>query len=213
MRTLMLAAITAGLSWLLLGPPAMAREDVPGIALQARTVTVYDYSGDGWTPHVAGMVSAYNAVMARPFPWLSYRRMTPTSCRDVKQRKNSLTVCITDAVLRNAGGGIRWSPDAPHIGTHSMFVVQGDAPPVEWDATYLQNVVCHEMMHALTGIQDNYWIDDAGVVHWRTGPEDSCVWGHNTTPGSWDVAYAQRVYQKYGPSERRDERRHKHRHH
>jgi hypothetical protein len=50
------------------------------------------------------------------------------------------------------------------------------------DAT---NTVCHELMHAVTGINDRY--------HRR--PQRSCVWGSPPTPGRFDVVYARNVYE------------------
>jgi hypothetical protein len=50
------------------------------------------------------------------------------------------------------------------------------------DAT---NTVCHELMHAVTGIKDRY----------QRRPQTSCVWGSLPTPGRFDVAYARRVYE------------------
>ena len=50
------------------------------------------------------------------------------------------------------------------------------------------NTVCHELMHAVTGIKDRY--------HRR--PKTSCVWGSLSTPGRFDVAYARRVYKPRG---------------
>lgn len=50
------------------------------------------------------------------------------------------------------------------------------------DAT---NTVCHELMHAVTGIKDRY--------HRR--PKTSCVWGSLPTPGRFDVTYARKVYE------------------
>jgi hypothetical protein len=50
------------------------------------------------------------------------------------------------------------------------------------DAT---NPVCHELMHAVTGIKDQY--------HRR--PKTACVWGSLPTLGRFDIAYARNVYE------------------
>ena len=48
------------------------------------------------------------------------------------------------------------------------------------------NVVCHEFMHATTGIPDNY----------GARPDTSCVWGDLSAPGSFDAQYAHQVYKQ-----------------
>ena len=50
------------------------------------------------------------------------------------------------------------------------------------DAT---STVCHELMHAVTGIKDRY----------RRRLKSCCVWGSLPTPGRCDVTYARRVYE------------------
>jgi hypothetical protein len=47
------------------------------------------------------------------------------------------------------------------------------------------STVCHERMHAVTGVRDRY--------HRR--PKTSCVWGSLPTPSRFDVAYERRVYE------------------
>ncbi len=52
------------------------------------------------------------------------------------------------------------------------------------NARFAANTVCHELMHAVTGIKDKY---DSRL-------STSCVWGNLPTPGRFDVAYARKVY-------------------
>jgi hypothetical protein len=61
-----------------------------------------------------------------------------------------------------------------------------DPKPGEYYDWALDNPPCHEMMHALTNILDNY----------GAAPDTSCVWGSLTNPGPFDVAYLKRVYDK-----------------
>jgi hypothetical protein len=53
------------------------------------------------------------------------------------------------------------------------------------DPLHATNTVCHELMHAVTGIKDRH--------HRR--PKTSSVWGSLPTPGRSDAAYARRVYE------------------
>ena len=46
--------------------------------------------------------------------------------------------------------------------------------------------ICHEFMHATTGIPDNY----------GAHPDTSCVWGSLSAPGSFDAQFAHKVYAK-----------------
>ena len=55
------------------------------------------------------------------------------------------------------------------------------------NARHATNTVCHELMHAVTGIKDR--------CHRR--PKSSCVWGSLPTPGHCDVTYARRVYEPH----------------
>ena len=49
-----------------------------------------------------------------------------------------------------------------------------------------QNTVCHEMLHALSGVNDG-WSRDG-----------SCVRGTLDAPGPWDVAFLEQAYQRHG---------------
>lgn len=195
MKSLLLA-----LTLLLMAPDALAVATAPnkGAALQTRTVKVFDYSGVGWQFLVAGMVAQYNAAIGKPFPRLIYRRMGSALCDDVRQRRDALTVCMTESILRGASGGMLTSPDHPRVGLRSIIVLEGDAPPPDWGQDWATSVLCHEAMHALTSIRDDYTIEPNGQWHWNTPGLDSCVWGDMMALGSFDVAYAERVYRKYG---------------
>jgi hypothetical protein len=181
MRTLMLTSIAAGLSWLLFGPPSAA--SAVGVAWPGRTVVVYDHSG--WS-EVAPMVEAFNAVRPKRAPRLIHRDLSGQPCR---KHRRGITVCEA-AILDDAAGtfSLVYEDGWAERGTIRLLV---DALHGE-----RQRIVCHELMHVLTGIGDRYAVDpETGVV---TGPypDQSCVWGILPHPGPFDVAYAKRVYGK-----------------
>lgn len=53
------------------------------------------------------------------------------------------------------------------------------------DTRQASDTVCHELMHAATGIKDRY----------GRHPKTSCVWGSLPSLGRFDMAYARRVYE------------------
>lgn len=201
--------LVSGILWVLFGSVAVAIAPGSESALQAKSVVVYDYSSDPWAPFVVEMIARFNAAMGRPFPELVYRRMTPSLCNDVPQRKNALTVCLSETVLRGAGGGMDTERRNPHAGTKAIIVLDTAGPPT--DQTRSTYVLCHEAMHALTGIPDNYTIAADGSWTWNTAGVDSCVWGDRETLGSFDISHAKHVYERFGPS--RDTHRNRSHHH
>jgi hypothetical protein len=153
-----------------------------GVAWRGKTVTVYDYSG--W-PEVPEMVAAFNATMPTTAPRLRHRAMSG-KCH---KHRTGITVCEA-SILDDAAG------------TFSLVYEDGWAERgvirLLTDALHGERtrIVCHELMHVLTGIGDRYVRDpETGIV---TGPypDQSCVWGILPSPGPFDVAYAKRVYAK-----------------
>jgi hypothetical protein len=165
-------------SWLLLGPPAAAREP----AWQRNRVVVYDYTSAAWGGVIAQTVAEFNDMLPKNAPRLIYVRRTAVPCEAIPTRRrkgDSLVVCSTTLIV--------------HAGqTAGPRLVQlADAP-----INPLAGTACHEFMHALTGIGDNYVLGIDGGWTWITPGLDSCVWGWSTKPGSFDVAYAKKVYGK-----------------
>jgi hypothetical protein len=133
-------------------------------------IVVIDRTGPGWTDAVRKTVANFNAVMPPNGPRLVYQRAA-AGCEDVD-------VCSGDA-SGNLGLTWFWATDPPGVG----HIVLTDTLPI-FPLPKL-NIVCHEMMHALTHIGDNY---DAR-------PQTSCVWGSILTrPGRFDVARLQETY-------------------
>jgi hypothetical protein len=172
MRTLLLALLG-----LLLAPNALAAPLVWG----EQSVRVLDYSTSQWDGLVAGMVDEFNVMLPESAPQLVYRRMPQRACEDLKPRPyfGAIVVCSVST--------------APFVGMTG--VLHDDTTIVETrvmlnDAAFFNtrdatNTVCHELMHAVTGIKDRY----------DRRPKTSCVWGSLPTPGRFDVAYARKVYE------------------
>jgi hypothetical protein len=157
-------------------PDAMAAPPV----WTAKSVRVLDYSTPKWDGLVSVMVDEFNAMLPTTAPRLVYRRMRERSCQDLANRvfTSAIVVCSV--------------PTAPFVGMTSMWA--GSTSMVDtrillndqgfFNARYATNTVCHELMHAVTGIPDRY----------DRRPKTSCVWGNLPTPGRFDAIYASKVY-------------------
>ena len=173
----MMRAFVVALCVLLLAPDALAAPTV----WSEKSVRVLDYSTAKWTGLVEEMIGEFNGMLPESAPRLVYRRMPERACQNLKPRP------IVGAII------VCSMPAAPFVGMTG--VLHDGTTIVETrimlnDKLYLNtrqatNTVCHELMHAVTGIKDRY--------HRR--PQTSCVWGSLPTPGRFDVAYARRVYE------------------
>ncbi len=173
----MVRAFVLTLCVLLLAPDALAAPTI----WARKSVRVLDYSAAKWTGLVEEMIDEFNSMLPEPTPRLVYRRMPERACQDLNPRPivGAIIVCSV--------------PAAPFVGMTG--VLHDGTTIVETrvmlnDRLYLNtsqatNTICHELMHAVTGIKDRY--------HRR--PRTSCVWGSLPTPGRFDVAYARKVYE------------------
>ncbi len=173
----MMRALLLALLGLLLAPHALAAQLMWG----EQSVRVLDYSTSEWDGLVEGMVDEFNGMLPESVPRLVYRSMPQRACQDLKPRPyfGAIVVCSV--------------PTAPFVG---MTGVLHDGTTIVETRVMLNdemffntrsatNTVCHELMHAVTGIKDRY--------HRR--PKTSCVWGSLPTPGRFDVAYARKIYE------------------
>ena len=152
-----------------------------GAVWTSKSVGVYDYTGAAWRPIVATTVAEFNAMLPARAPSLFYQAMAETPCDQISQQlhRGGIVVCTVPALA---------SDDEP--GRTEFFVNQGRLSRVRimlseaTDPGLRDNAVCHEFMHATTGIPDNYF----------ARPNTSCVWGDLSAPGSFDAQFAQKVY-------------------
>ena len=173
----MVHALLLALVVLLLAPDALAAP----VVWAETSVRVLVYTTPRWDGLVEGMIDEFNGMLPEAAPRLVYHRMPQHACQDLKPSPfvGAIVVCSVATAPFEAMTGVL------HDGTtivetrvmlnDRMFLNTRDA----------SNTVCHELMHAVTGIKDRY--------HRR--PRTSCVWGSLLTPGRFDAAYARRVYE------------------
>lgn len=157
---------------------------IPGMADSRRgkrVIVVYDYTSPSWLETVREVVDAFNAIMPKRGPRLKYRRMDHKACDDLRTMPKAIQICTAPELPQPALGYATNAVWREGRWMWSLIWLKDPTPysPDPW-------IVCHEMMHALTGIPDNTDPDFAG--------EDSCVWGMRDGPGSFDVEWLQKVY-------------------
>ena len=161
------------LAMLLFAPQAMA-----GKIWEDKKVPVYDYSG--W-PEVPQTVAEFNAVLPKKAPSLAYQAKGVLDCSQVPQHKDAITVCSVPSV-DGKWGHTRWASRGRYL-QRSIISLSNEV-----GQHHRANNVCHEFMHAVTNIPDNY-----GAL-----PDTSCVWGNLSAPGPFDSEYMRKVYKQSG---------------
>jgi hypothetical protein len=61
------------------------------------------------------------------------------------------------------------------------------------DPASRRHLICHELMHILTHIEDDYSYTPNGLV-WGHPGIDSCVWNTRETPGAFDIQELKKIY-------------------
>jgi len=172
----LLCGVVAALVLLASAPTVLARA-----VWTTNSVGVYDYTSAAWRPVVAATVEEINAILPAKAPSLFYRVIGETPCDqiDPQLHRDGIVVCTTPALA-----------SADELGLTEFFVERGQISrvritlPEATNPGLRDNVVCHEFMHAATGIEDNY----------GARPDTSCVWGDLSAPGSFDAQYARKLY-------------------
>lgn len=174
----------------LLVPTANARPGGTGAVWKgAKTVTVWDYSSDEWEPVVARAVQEMNKALPRNAPRLRLKDQSPKSCDAVKARKppkNAIIICSRES--GHYAGSMHG-----HVNNHTFdkgvvyLTLIGVPGHDEHPLDFHQNTACHELMHGVSNVNDDY-----------TADRDSCVHGDNPSPGSWDRKYLKRTYRQHG---------------
>jgi hypothetical protein len=129
-----------------------------------RVLVIRDYTSASWQGVVAQTVQDFNAVMPQGGPELRYERADEGACPQFRTREVAVCLVAADSI-------------APAVGR--VYVAdKGAAHIVVSDAYRPTSVLlCHELMHVLTGVGDNY-----GAL-----PDQSCVHGSLPYPGPFDV--------------------------
>jgi hypothetical protein len=152
-----------------------------GAVWTSNSVGVYDYTNAAWRPIVAATVEEFNAMLPDRAPSLYYRVIGESPCDQIDPDlfRGGIVVCSAPSLL-----------SSDELARTEFFVERGQISRVRItlsetiDPAQRDNIVCHEFMHATTGIGDNY-----GAL-----PDTSCVWGDLNAPGSFDAQFAQKVY-------------------
>ena len=155
-----------------MAPESEARRQRKGLP---RVITVRDYTSALWHGVVAQTVADFNAVMPAGGPLLRYTRMREKPCEVLQPSRTRRVIAICSAAFTTPAG--QTSPDVRDIWLSDPFrqalLDSGQGPNLG-----PTGLVCHEMMHVLTGIQDN----TGARLH------ESCVWGILRHPGPFDIA-------------------------
>ncbi len=122
----------------------------PTEAKRHHRVTVCDMVGGSWSDPVAETVNAFRTAV----PSLRYTAGT----------------CPKGSIRLQIG-----TPPGAYVADRVILTSTTDLDPID-----VRRFVCHELMHVLTGIGDNYGAEP-----------DSCVWGTLDHPGAFDIAQLQ----------------------
>lgn len=170
-----------------------------GSVWRADPVTVRIYADPDGVLLFREAVRGIQGALPPKGPRLKVREEPPRDCGEVARLRfdqPTITLCSDDSEAL-------WAGEAQLRARH--HVVRNNRATVQawWsgDLDYDRNTACHEMMHAVSWVNDDYRYDN-----------DSCVQGERPTPGPWDVKYLASVYQDHDGkrADRRDERRDQH---
>ncbi|MBA2707355.1 MAG: hypothetical protein H0U59_06085 [Gemmatimonadaceae bacterium] len=146
---------------------------------------VEDYTAPAWDGVIAETVADFNAVMPKRGPRLVYVRKPHVACAPAP----TTTVCSgilgvgTAGLAYVTGGGGR--------------IALNDLYAFPEDSAGFPALACHELMHILADVGDNY-----GAF-----PSASCVWGYLSDPGPKDVELLRARYG--GDKDKKHDRRKK----
>lgn len=154
-----------------------------------RMIAVIDHSSPVWDGVVKGVVEEFAAVLPRKRVRLVYVRRGDVCQPAVNPAQ--IMVCSRPVVNSQSLNDVPAAWNSPKL-TIELSDTHASATR-HWDA---RMIVCHELMHALTGIPDNNTYDPAtGMITWAM-PDESCVWGTLPHLGPFDVAYLKTVFGK-----------------
>jgi hypothetical protein len=158
-------------------------------------MAVVDESGPNWNPYVQATVDEFNAIMPPNGPLLVYYPGNTRLCTDTL---TSVCLAVPDP---------RWSGYTIYQGSASAEVGLTD---IRADPYWLDYVVCHEFMHVLARVPDDYVRNPDGTVTWFHPGTDSCVWSDaRASPGSFDIQYLYDYYAR-DRSDHKDKKRRRH---
>lgn len=161
-----------------------------GVRWDQSRIPVFSHMNAEWQPLVKQQVALFNAMLPDRAPRLVYRAEPERLCPAIKgkRHKRGITICPID------GDPVWFAVTMPTydwrtFGFKRVRVQIAQERMALYDDVTRSQTVCHELMHAITGVRDDY-----DYPHLAT----SCVQGALDEPGSWDRAFARRVYRKHG---------------
>lgn len=162
------------------------------------TITLYDYSDDRYTERFETEVNEFNANLPIYAPEMVYVRESPSDC-NLDLIEDSITVCMADPDKPEAVADATWWVTPYDAENKAMIRLKPTFTPLPRDP-----IPCHEMMHVVTYIADNYGANP-----------DSCVWGYTEHLGSFDIQHMIDVfpYVPAPPKEHHKKRHHGHKNH
>jgi hypothetical protein len=151
-------------------------------------VTVWDFTPETWRPFVEATINDFNAVLPASVPRLVHAPMGELACDALPAsgRKGGITICVAPDPRRAGfplvGGATTRMTTLGSVISRARVKMLASCP-----TSYLPCLLCHEMMHAVCDAPD------AGATF--PEPVESCIRSTWNKLGSWDVAYARRVYE------------------
>lgn len=128
------------------------------------TVPVVDATSGGWEAAITETIDDYNAIMPKHGPTLVYVLGETSTCNPNWWENQDIRVLFC-----HPGPGVIYGV----LGTPWRAEVMTPTANLPVDKEWF---LCHEFMHALTGIPDNY----------NSQPGKSCVYSYQDDPGSFD---------------------------
>lgn len=158
-------------------------------------VMIRDYTRGGYQAEILDTIADINEILPKSAPRLEYRREKERSCDSLangplwdvtpaqikKVALNEIAVCegvLPQTIYGKVVGLTTWFPKEPGV---FGGVIVGFDP--DYALSY-PDTICHEFMHAVSGIPDNYGSE----------PGRSCVYGDLIDPGVFDIKWLRRVY-------------------
>lgn len=183
------AALTFGLI-LATSPVAMAQDIHPeamgagkGAVFTERVVDVHIYAGAYGTPLIVDAVRGIQAALPARGPRFRIKTHGLTDCGKVANQKfKRATITFCEVGPNDEWAGVTGLRAEHHVIQNRAWI---RAQWYEYE-DFDRNTACHELMHAVSWVNDDYAAD-----------KDSCVHGDNPHPGSWDVRYLKKVYKKW----------------
>ena len=163
-----------------------------GAVFVSNSVDVHIYADAHNTPLIEGAIRSVERAMPERGPHFNIRRHDQVGdCLKIRRKdfkRPTITFCERESM---AGSGTTVARAQHHVFKNDRVWVEAlfysdEEPGIENLVTFDRNTACHEMMHAVSYVNDNY-----------AYTEDSCVQGQRPDAGPWDVEFLAATYAKH----------------